>query len=91
MMLQNLIVALIVAACTGYAAWVLMPSAWRRALAQRLQNGPWPERVASRLRRAAQAPTGCACDGCDANKAKPAGTGTNSGVKVIRIHRQPRP
>jgi hypothetical protein len=84
--MQSLIVALIVVACTVYAVWVLMPSALRRALALRLQHGPWPAFLARHLRRAALAPTGCGCDGgCDANKpAAPAQ------AQPIRFHRRPR-
>jgi hypothetical protein len=35
-MLQQAIVILIVAGATAYAAWALMPAAWRRWLARRL-------------------------------------------------------
>lgn len=31
-MAQTLFTALIVLGCSGYAAWVLMPASWRRAL-----------------------------------------------------------
>jgi hypothetical protein len=81
--MQDLLVALIVAACTGYAVWVLMPSALRRAIAQRVQHWPWPSAISRRLRRAAQAPTGCGCDGCDT---KPPAAAS----KPIRIHRRPK-
>lgn len=81
--MQNLLVALIVAACAGYAVWVLMPSAWRRGLAQRVVGWPWPRLLATPLRRAAQAPTGCGCNGCDS--ANPA---ARSSHQPIRIHRQ---
>lgn len=84
--MQHLVVALIVAACAVYAAWVLMPSALRRRLAQRVQHWPWPGFLGSRLRRAALAPTGCGCDGCDAKPAAPRGGG-----QAIRIHRRPKP
>jgi hypothetical protein len=81
---QELIVGLIVAACTVYAVWVLMPSALRRALAGRLQDGPWPAGLARHLRRTALAPTGCGCDaGCDAKKPAAA-------TQPIQIHRRPR-
>ncbi|MEO8156097.1 MAG: hypothetical protein ABI605_23775, partial [Rhizobacter sp.] len=81
----NLIVALIVAACAGYAVWVLMPSALRRVTAQGMLSWPWPQAVSTRLRRAAMKPTGCACDGCDAGPKKAAGS-----TQTIRIHRQPK-
>jgi hypothetical protein len=83
--MQELIVALIVAACAGYAVWALMPSALRRAVAQRLLHRAWPQPIARRLRRAALAPTGCGCDaGCDAKAPKP------SAPQPIHIHRRPR-
>lgn len=48
--MQSLLVALIVSACAGYALWVLMPAALRRAVARRLGR---------------EAPSGCgACGGC---------------------------
>ena len=33
--METLVVMLIVAGCTGYAVWTLMPSSWQRALAAR--------------------------------------------------------
>jgi hypothetical protein len=83
--MQDLIVALIVVACTIYAVWVLMPSALRRPLAQRLQGGPWPRWIARHLQRAALAPTGCGCDsGCSAKPPAP------SAGQPIHFHRTPR-
>jgi len=84
--MQDILVALIVGACTGYAVWVLMPAAARRAIARRVLDWPWPEAIGKRLRRTAQAPTGCGCNGCDAGS-KPAASTTHT----IRIHRQPKP
>ncbi len=83
--MQELIVALIVVGCAGYAAWALMPSALRRAVAARLQHGPWPAPIARGLQKAALAPTGCGCDaGCPAKAAKP------MAAQPIHIHRRPR-
>jgi hypothetical protein len=83
--MQTLIVALVVTGCCIYAAWVLMPSALRRSLAQRMQHWPWPGVLGKRVRRAALAPTGCGCDGCDAKPAAPKG-----GAQTIQIHRRPK-
>lgn len=84
--MQELIVALIVVACTGYAVWTLMPSALRRALAQRLLHGRWPAPIARRLQRAATAPTGCGCDaGCEAKKPAP-----SAAAQPIHFHRRPK-
>lgn len=82
--MQGLLVAAIVIACTVYAAWTLMPSAWRRGLAQRLQNRRWPGPVTRYLKRTASAPAGCGCDaGCEAAKPPAA-------AQPIRIHRRPK-
>ncbi|HEY0821042.1 MAG TPA: DUF6587 family protein [Rhizobacter sp.] len=82
--MQGLLVALIVIACTVYAAWTLMPSAWRRGVAQRLQHIHWPGPVARYLKRTASAPAGCGCDaGCDAARPPAA-------AQPIRIHRRPK-
>ena len=79
--MQGLIVALMVIACTVYAVWTLMPGAARRSLAgsmlkvallnerrsggqNRHQNGS-ESRLIVKLRKAARATSGCACDGCD--------------------------
>ena len=79
--MQGLIVALVVIACTAYAVWTLMPGAARRSLAGSMlkvallnerrnkgqnghQNGS-ESRLTLKLRKAAQATSGCACDGCD--------------------------
>jgi hypothetical protein len=70
-MLQSWIVALLVIGCTAYAAWTLMPAAARRALAQAMLRLPLPDALATRLRRAAQATSGCGCAGCDHAAVKP--------------------
>jgi hypothetical protein len=87
--MQEFLVALIVVACTVYAAWTLMPSALRRALALRLQHWPWPPLLARSVRRAALAPTGCGCDGCDAKP--PVGAKPADILHTIRIQRRPKP
>lgn len=50
--MQTLITAVIVLASASYAAWALMPAAWRQALARHLGRTPPPA-------------TGCGgCGGC---------------------------
>jgi len=83
--MQALVVALLVAACSIYAAWVLMPGVARRALATTLLKLPLPSTMAGRLRKAATASSGCGCDGCDAAPAAPA----KSATQVVTFH--PRP
>jgi ferrous iron transport protein B len=83
---QGLLVALLVTGCCLYAAWTLMPSAARRALARALLKLPLPAPLAKRLGRTAKASAGCGCDGCDRSEVKPA-TGTH---KPITFHPRPR-
>jgi hypothetical protein len=73
MLAQTLVVATLVTACVVYAAWALMPVAWRRFVAKRLTRHPMLMRFAP-LRRAATAGPGgsCSCDGCD-KAAQPTG------------------
>ena len=83
--MQALVVALLVAACSIYAAWVLMPGVARRALATTLLKLPLPSAVTGRLRKTATASSGCSCDGCDAAPAQ----STKSATQVVTFH--PRP
>lgn len=85
--MQHLVVGLLVALCSVYALWSLMPAALRRPLARWLlrvpglgQGGP----LAGALRRAAAGPGACGCDGCDA---KPAARARADAAAPIRIHR----
>lgn len=65
MALQSLVVALLVLACSVYAAWTLMPAAARRAIALQLLKLPLPGVFEAPLQRAASKASGCGCDGCD--------------------------
>ena len=86
-MLQVMTVAMLVLGCSLYAAWTLMPSAARRVLATALLRWPWPEALSARLRKSAQAASGCGCDGCDRAAPKPAA----ASVQKITFHpRAPR-
>lgn len=62
---QNLIVFAVVLACGVYALWTLMPAAARRFLAARLLRLPLGPSWKAVFRRAASAPLGCDCSGCD--------------------------
>ena len=70
------IVMLIVAGCTGYAAWTLLPTAARRALARAAGRLP---RLQQLLQRNA---TTAACGGCDSCQTTP----SDSNVKPIVLH-----
>jgi hypothetical protein len=59
--METVVVMAIVAGCTGYAVWTLMPSSLRRALAARFGRT---------LPRDAGA-CGGGCDGCGDNGTKP--------------------
>jgi hypothetical protein len=72
MLAQSMAVAVIVAACTVYAVWRLMPSVARRRVAVVALRLPLPVRFAAPLRRMAQATNACGCDGCDGDVARPA-------------------
>ncbi len=66
-MAQTLIVVLIVACSAAYVLWaLLLPAAARRGMARALLRLHWPDALACRLQAMARAPSGCACDGCDA-------------------------
>ena len=71
--MQTLIVAVLVGACSVYTLWTLMSSGARRALALALLRTPHlPRAIEARLQRAAQAASGCGCDGCDRSATRPA-------------------
>jgi hypothetical protein len=83
--MQTLIVALLVAGCSVYAAWALMPAAAQRAIATALLKLPLPNAFAAKMRQAATAPSACGCDGCDRAPAKAA----PKAAQVVTFH--PRP
>lgn len=85
-MLQSLIVVMLVTGCTAYAAWTLMPSAARRALAVALLKLSIPAALTSTLQRAAKAPSGCGCDGCDRAPKKAAPSATHT----VTFHPRPK-
>ena len=92
MLAQTLIVAALVAACSVYVVWALMPSTLRRAVAVLLARQPMLARWGALRRAAAQPDGGCGCDGCD-KSAKPAGRAVDGirGSAVIRlVPRRPR-
>ena len=77
-MLESILVGLIVAAATAYAAWALTPAVSRNRFAARLAQGLGGPaaagvrgRVASWLQRLAKAPVG-GCSDCHANTLTPA-------------------
>lgn len=82
---QHLIVFPVVLACSGYALWVLMPSALRRVLAAGLGRLPLGSALQAFFQRAARPSTGCDCSGCDAVvDHRP----TANARRVIRVHLQ---
>jgi hypothetical protein len=88
-MAQIVIVALLVAVCSLRAAWILAPSAARRAVARALLAWPLPRALATPLRKHADAVAdGCACDGCDKGAAATAPKTTPT-VAPITFHRRP--
>ncbi len=68
-MLQNLLVALLVAVAAGYAAWSLAPRALRTALAKRAlawsgESAHCPAWLRTRLARLANSAAVSGCDAC---------------------------
>ena len=88
--MQILIVTLIVAACSVYAVWTLMPAAARRTVAIRLLKLPLPlpRLLAARMQRAATAASGCGCDGCDRAPLKSQAAAPKP--QVVTFHPRPR-
>ncbi|HEY2927434.1 DUF6587 family protein [Piscinibacter sp.] len=85
-MAQSLVVALVVLACTVYAAWTLMPSAARRAMATAMLKLPLPDPLARPLREAVQSGSGCgSCDSC-----ADAGAKAPTAVQPVTVHRRLR-
>ena len=87
MLVQTVLAALLVAACSVYAVWVLLPAAARRPIARALLRVHWPGPLAARLQRHATESAGCGCDGCD-RAAKPAASAPTE--QRIQLHRRPR-
>jgi len=86
---QSLIVALIVAACSVYAVWTLMPSAARRVAARWVLKLPLPAVLAAPFERASRAASGCGCDGCDRSVLKPKASAESNAAQPLTFH--PRP
>ena len=79
MTVQTLIVALLVAWATVYAAWVLMPAPLKRGLLG------WAQRHCPGLARRV-GPVGGGCGGCDSCGPAPAKKGAPPQEKVVRLH-----
>lgn len=75
---QTLVVSIVVAVCFGYAAWTLMPLAWRNATAALLRRVPGLGRWQA-LRPKVQA----GCGGCD-GACTPAASKDAAPVKFYR-------
>ncbi len=79
---QQWISFLLVTACSLYAVWILLPAAARRLLARWLLRLPLGTPIKSVFARAASAPQGCDCGGCN----KVVDLRIKPKTKVIRIH-----
>jgi hypothetical protein len=80
---QKTLVFALVMACSGYAFWMLVPAALRRAMAQQLLRLPHPIAVTPLLQRAARAGGGgCDCSGCD----KVVGVKAPLATQVVQFH-----
>jgi hypothetical protein len=62
---QHLIVLALVAGCSIYALWALMPAAARRFIAKQLVQLPLGSAWKAWFQPAASTSSGCDCSGCD--------------------------
>lgn len=81
---QMLIVGLLVPLCSAYAAWTLMPSGARRALATWLLGFNLPRCLVKPLAKVAAPGSACSCSGCD----RVAPAVPINGVHPVQIHRR---
>jgi hypothetical protein len=65
MTMQHLIVFLLVAGCSVYALWALLPAVARRFIAKQLVQLPFGSAWKARFEKAGSAASGCDCSGCD--------------------------
>jgi hypothetical protein len=84
MHLQSIVVALLVASCSVYALWIVMPGAARRALAVVMLRLPLPAPLARPFTKALRGGGGCGCAGCDA---APASSNLPKRA-VVTVHRR---
>ena len=89
MLIQYTAVAFIVLACAAYSGWTLMPTAWRRALANRLMRISVLTHSSALMRAAKPAASG-ACGGCDSCGSDKAGNTKTSRPTESVIHFMPR-
>ena len=83
MLLQTLLVALIVALCSGYVLWtLLLPAAAKARVVQVLLRWPLPAGLRERVRHWAATPAG-GCAGC-AKAAPPRAPGAAQPAQVVR-------
>jgi hypothetical protein len=83
---QHLVVFALVAGCSVYALWALMPAAARRFIAKQLVKWPLGSAWKARFQQAASASSGCDCSGCD----KVVDLQRKPAPQVIRFHTKPK-
>jgi hypothetical protein len=83
---QHLVVFALVAGCTIYALWALMPAVARRFIAKQLVKWPLGSAWKARFQQAASASSGCDCSGCD----KVVDLQRKPAPQVIRFHTKPK-
>jgi hypothetical protein len=62
---QHLVVIALVAGCSIYASWALMPAVARRFIAKQLVQLPFGSAWKAGFQQAASRSSGCDCSGCD--------------------------
>ena len=83
---QHLIVFALVAGCSIYALWTLMPVSARRFVAKQLVKWPLGSAWKARFQHAASASAGCDCSGCD----KVVDLQRKPAPQIIRFHTKPK-
>lgn len=73
-LLQSLLVYAVVALCTAYSLWRLLPAALKRRAAAALMSRFPRLQASARLQTLARQPSGCGsgCGSCDSNASRPA-------------------
>ncbi len=81
-MVQNIVAALLVGGCFGYALWAFGPKALRNHLAAKLLMLPCPPWMQKHLHAALRQQGGCgSCGGCDGKEAPSSHHGTAEAIQ----------
>ncbi|MEO8022540.1 DUF6587 family protein [Polaromonas sp.] len=87
-LLQSLLVYAVVALCTAYSLWRLMPAGIKRHAAAALMSRFPRLQASARLQALVQQPSGCGsgCGSCSSNAFKPAPVAQEHKIQLFRRH-----